>query len=90
MGKLLDKFDVEGNRRFNNAYKDLAYVKTKGERAIACLENVLTGMITYLEVKLEKLELKVTKLEMAKYPSSSSRRSKSHPGSSTRCGENSN
>ena len=84
MSKILGKFDVESAHRFDNVYKDLAYVKNKGEWAIARTKNVLTSMLADLEIKFEKLELKVAKLEVAKYHGSSARRGENFPGSSSR------
>ena len=51
----------------------MAHLKKECDRSIARTKNVLTGMIIDLEIKFEKLELKVTKLEVAKFPGSSSR-----------------
>ena len=84
MSKILGKFDVESAHRFDNVYKDLAYVKKEGEWAISRTKNVLTSMLADLEIKFEKLEL-----EVAKYPGSSARRGENFPGSSSRRGEKS-
>ena len=72
INRVLGRIDSEGACRFDNVYKDMAHVKKERERSIARTENVLTGMIAYLEIKFEKMELQVAKLEVANFPGSSS------------------
>ena len=48
-------------------------MKKECDHSIARTENVLTGMLADLEIKFEKLELKVAKLEVANFLGSSSR-----------------
>lgn len=73
INKVIGKIDSKGARRFDNVYKDMGHVKKNCERSIARTENVLTGMIANLEIKFEKMELKVANLEVANFPGSSSR-----------------
>ena len=73
INRVLGRIDSEGARRFDNVYKDMAHVKKECERSIARTKNIWTGMLADLEIKFEKMELKVAKLEVANFPSSSSR-----------------
>ena len=72
INRVLRRIDSEGSRRFDNVYKDMAHVNKECERSIARTENVLTGMLVDLEIKFEKMELKVAKLEVVNFPGSSS------------------
>ena len=51
----------------------MAYLRKEFSRSISRIENVVTGMLADLEIKFEKLELKVVKLEAAKFLGSSFR-----------------
>lgn len=74
ISRVLSRINVKGARRFDNIYKYMAHVIKECERSIARIENFLTGMLTDLEIKFKKMELKVTMLEVENFPSSSSHR----------------
>ena len=73
ISRVLSRINVKGARRFDNIYKYMAHVIKECECSIARTENVLTSMLADLEIKFEKMELKVAKLEVMNFPGSSSR-----------------
>ena len=73
MNRHLSNIYSEGGRWLETIDRDMAYLKKEFTRSISRTENALTGMLAELEIKFEKLELKVVKLEATKFSGSSSR-----------------
>ena len=70
LNQTVDKIDTEGGRRLENVDKDLVFLRKEFKWAVKRSENVVLGLMAELEIKMEKLELKVLKLEAANRPSS--------------------
>ena len=49
------------------------FLRKEFKQAVKRSENVVLGLMAELEIKMEKLELKVLKMEVANHPSSLSR-----------------
>ena len=73
INRFLGKLDSEGGRWLDNIGRDMVHLRIEFDRSILRTENALTGMLAELEIKFEKLELKVAKLEATNFSSSSSR-----------------
>ena len=72
MNQSLGKIDSEGGRRLETIDRDISFLRKEFARSISRTENALTGMLAKLEIKLEKLELKVVKQQEVKFSGSSS------------------
>ena len=72
MNRYLAQFDSEGGRRLETIDRDMAFLRKEFTRSVSRTENALTGMLAELEIKFEKLELKVVKLEAVNFSGSSS------------------
>ena len=55
----------------DNVDKDLVYLRKKISREVRKIENVVIGLIVELEIKLDKLNLKLIKQEAPSKPGSS-------------------
>ena len=55
--------DTKGGRRLGNVDKDLVYLRKQISRAVRKSENFLIGLIAELEIKVDKLSLKLVKKE---------------------------
>ena len=73
MNHYLRRIDIEGGHRLEKTNMDMAHLRKEFTRSISQTENSLTGMLADLEIKFEKLELKVVKLEAVAFTGSSSR-----------------
>ena len=69
----VDVIDSEGGRRLENVEGDLAFLRKEFKRTIRKSETAILRFLANLEVKVDKLELKVVKLESASKSGSSSR-----------------
>ena len=67
----VNAIDCEGGRRLDNVVKDLAFLCKKLKRKVKRSENALIKLIAELEIKVDKLALKLVKHE-ASVPSFSS------------------
>ena len=72
MNMYLGKIDSKGGRRLEKVDRDMAYLRKEFARSISHTENALTRMLVELEIKFEKLELKVVKMETENFLGSSS------------------
>ena len=64
--------NTEGGRRLENVDKDLVHLWKKIKWAVRKSENVVIGLIAELEIKVDKLALKLVKKEAPPNPGSSS------------------
>ena len=71
--ETVDVIDSEGGRRLDNVEGDFAFLRKEFKRTIRKYETTILRFLANLEVKVDKLELKVVKLENASNSSSSSR-----------------
>ena len=69
---IIDEIDTEGGRRLENVDRDLVFLRKEFKWPVKHSENLVMGLMAKLEIKMEKLKLKVVKLEAAKKPGSSS------------------
>ena len=65
--------DSEGGRRLENVDQDLIQLRKEFELGIARIEQVFIRLLAKLEIKIERLELNVARLEMQGRPRPSSR-----------------
>ena len=70
---MVDTIDTEGGRRLENVDRDLVFLRKEFKRAVKRSEKAVIGMMVDWEVKVEKVALKVVKMEVAINPGSSSR-----------------
>ena len=70
--ETVDVIDSEGGRRLDNVEGDLAFLRKEFKRTIRKSETTILRILAKLEVKVDKLELKVVKLENASKLGSSS------------------
>ena len=68
----VEAIDTEGDRRLENMDKDLAYLRKKINREVRRSENEVIGLIAELEIKVDKLTLKLVKHEAPPNPGSPS------------------
>ena len=61
----VDVIDFEGGRRLENVEGDLAFLRKEFKRTIRKSESAILRFLANLEVKVDKLEPKVVKLESA-------------------------
>ena len=73
MNRLLNRMDTEGGQHLEIVYQDISHLRKEFDFSIKQTKQALTRFLAELETKMEKLELKVVKLEVAAEPSSSSR-----------------
>ena len=66
----VEAIDTEGGRRLENVDKDLAYLRKKISRKVRKAENAVIGLIAELEIKVDKLALKLVKHEAPPNPGS--------------------
>ena len=59
----VNDIDYEGERRLEHVNKDLAFLRKKIKRKVKRTENLLTKQIVKLEIKVNKLALKLVKHE---------------------------
>ena len=69
----VDVIDFEGGRRLEDVEGDLAFLRKEFKCTIRKSESAILRFLANLEVKVDKLELKVVKLESASKSVSSSR-----------------
>ena len=70
--KTVETIDIEGGRRLENVDRDLVFLRKEFKRAVKRSENAVISLMVELEIKVEKLALKVVRMEVAIKPSSSS------------------
>ena len=63
MNQLMHRLESEGWRRLEIVDQDISQLRKESEYSINQTEKDLKGLLTDLEIKFEKLELKVAKLE---------------------------
>ena len=68
----VDAIYTEGGRRLENVDKDLAYLQKNITHKVKRFENAVIGLIAELEIKVDKLALKLIKHKAPPNPSSSS------------------
>ena len=71
--ETMDIIDTKGGRRLGNVEGDLAFLRQELKRKIKKFESAILKMLANLDVKIDKLELKVVKLENASNLGSSAR-----------------
>ena len=71
--QTVNTIDTDGGRRLENVDRDSTFLRKELKRAVKRSENVFLGLMAELEIKMEKLELKVLKMEVANCPGSLSR-----------------
>ena len=71
--ETMDIIDSEGGRRLDNVEGDLVFLRKEFKHIIRKSETTILRILASLEVKFDKLELKVVKLENASNSGSSSR-----------------
>ena len=71
--RTVEEIDIEGGKRLENVDRDLVFLRKQFKRVVKRSENVVIDLIVELEIKVEKLALKVVKMEAATKPSPSSR-----------------
>ena len=72
MNHFLHKLDSEGGRRLEIVDRDIVQLRKEFSHSITQTEQAMTGLLADLEIKFEKLELKVAKLESSAFTGSSS------------------
>ena len=70
--ETVDVIDSEGGRRLDNVEGDMAFLRKEFKHTIKKSKTTILRFLANLEVKVDKLELKVVKLENASKSSSSS------------------
>ena len=68
--------ETEGGDCLEIIERDMVQLRKEFSRSISLTKQALTWMLEYLEIKSEKLELNVGKLEVVAFTSSSSRHDK--------------
>ena len=71
--ETVDVIDSEGDIRLANVEGDMAFLRKAFKRSIRKSETTILRFLANLEVKIDKLELKVVKLENVSKSGSSSR-----------------
>ena len=69
---MVDVIDSEGGRRLENVEGDLDFLRKEFKRIIRKSEYAIINFLANLEVKVDKLKLRVVKLECANKSGSSS------------------
>ena len=64
----VEAIDTEGGRRLENVDKDLVFLRKQIKRAVKRSENVVIGLIVELEIKVDKLALKLAKMDASSNP----------------------
>ena len=59
----VDVIDTEGGRRLGNVEGDLAFLRKEFKRTVRKFESAVIKLLANLELKVDKLELRVVKLE---------------------------
>ena len=70
---MVDIINREGGRHLENVDRDLVFLRKEFKRAVKRSKKAVIRLMADLEVKVEKLALKVVKMEVAINPGSSSR-----------------
>ena len=70
---MVDVINYEGGRRLEDVEGDLVFLRKEFKRTIRKSESTILKFLANLEVKVDKLELKVVKLENVGKSGSSSR-----------------
>ena len=70
---MVDVIDTEGGRRLGNVEGDLAFLRKEFKRSVKKSESAIVKILANLEVKIEKLKLRVVKMECANNSGSSIR-----------------
>ena len=73
MNCYLNRMDTEGRHRLEIIERDMVQLKKEFSPSISLTKQALTRMLEDLEIKYEKLELNVGKLEVVAFTGSSSR-----------------
>ena len=73
MNRYLNRMDTEGGHRLEIIERDMVQLRKEFSRSISLTKQALTWMLEDLEIKSEKLELNVGKLEVVAFTGSSSR-----------------
>ena len=73
MNRYLNRMDTEGGHRLEIIERDMVQLRKEFSRSISLTKQALTWMLEDLEIKSEKLELNVGKLEVVAFMGSSSR-----------------
>ena len=73
MNRYLNRMDTEGGHRLEIIERDMVQLRKEFSRSISLTKQALTWMLEDLEIKSEKLELNVGKLEVFVFTGSSSR-----------------
>ena len=68
----MHNLDTEGGWRLEIVDRDISQLMEEFTHSISQIEQAMVGIISKLEVKFDKLELKVAKLESSAFPGSSS------------------
>ena len=68
----MHQLDIEGGCYLEIVDRDMSQLQEESSHSISQTEQAMTGMLAKLEVKFDKLELKVVKLENTAFPSSTS------------------
>ena len=63
MNHFLHRLDFEGGRRLEIVDWDIVQLRKEVSHSINQIEQAMIGLLADLEIKFEKLELKVVKLE---------------------------
>ena len=66
----VDAIDTKGSRRLANVDKDLAHLRKKISHKVRRDNNAVIGLIVELEIKVDKLALKLVKHEAPPNPGS--------------------
>ena len=73
MNRYLNRMDTEGGLRVEIIKRAMVQIRKEFSRSISLTKQELTWMLENLEIKYEKLELNVGKLEVVAFMGSSSR-----------------
>ena len=73
MNRYLSRMDTEGGSRLEIIERDKVQLRKEFSHSISLTKKALTWMLEDLEIKSEKLELNVEKLEVVAFTGSSSR-----------------
>jgi len=72
MNRYLNRMDTEGGRRLEIIERDMVQLRKEFSGSISLTKEALTWMLKNLEIKSEKMELNVGKLEVVAFTGSSS------------------
>ena len=72
MNRYLNRMDTEGGHHLEIIERHMVQLREEFSRSISLTKQALTWMLEDLEIKYEKLELNVGKLEVVAFTGSSS------------------